>query len=109
MAGGCETDRTVYKWLKTKRGNWRDADCPCGSTFHFDGKMEDLFCWERIHLRHMASDSENHDMISFYPEDMVIFYHSNSGYVVERRRHTAAEVNEIYHASVYGHTMVAGV
>jgi hypothetical protein len=57
----------------------------------------------------MASDSANHDMISFYPEDMVIFYHSNSGYVVERRRHTAAEVNEIYHASVYGHTKVAGV
>jgi hypothetical protein len=57
----------------------------------------------------MASDPANHDMISFYPEDMVIFYHSNTGYVVERRRHTAAEVNEIYHASVYGHTKVAGV
>ena len=42
-----------------------------------------LFSWEAIHIRHMSFDSDNHDMLSFYPKDMVIIYHSKSGYVVE--------------------------
>jgi len=68
-------------------GNWRDSTCPCGSNFHFNGDIDELFSWERIHLRHMSSDPENHAMLSLYPRDMVIFYHSTSGYIVEIRKH----------------------
>ena len=52
-----------------------------------------IVLWEEIHIRHMSLDSDNHDMLSFYPKDMVIIYHSKSGYVVERRRHTVDEIH----------------
>ena len=83
-------------WLQSFSGGWRDIDCPCGSSFHFDGRIEELFTWERIHIKHMATDYDNHSMISFYPKDMVIFYHSKSGYVVERRRHKSHEIQDIF-------------
>jgi hypothetical protein len=57
----------------------------------------------------MASDSENHEMLSFYPKDMVIIYHSASGYVVERRRHRREEINEVHQARLYGNAKLAGV
>lgn len=57
----------------------------------------------------MIPDSENHDMLSFYPKDMVIFYHSKSGYVVERRKHRAEEISDLRHACIYGQTKLAGV
>ncbi|MEO9363819.1 MAG: hypothetical protein ABI348_07960 [Nitrososphaera sp.] len=97
------------QWLNNIGGSWRDTRCPCGSTFHFRGKVDELFAWERIHLRHMASDSENHEMLSFYPKDMVIIYHSASGYVVERRRHRREEINEVHQARLYGNAKLAGV
>lgn len=96
-------------WLANIKGNWRDVKCPCGSEFHFTGKIEELFAWERIHLRHMASDSENHEMLSFYPKDMVIIYHSTSGYVLDRRRHRKGEVSDLNHARIYGRAKLAGV
>jgi|SRR5579884_2225367 replicative DNA helicase len=96
-------------WLRNIKGNWRDVNCPCGSTFHFDGKIDSLFFWERTHLRHMASDTANHEMLSFYPKDMVIFYHSKSGYVVERRKHRKEEIIELHRASAYGTVKLAGV
>lgn len=68
-----------------------------------------MFSWERIHLRHMASDFENHEMLSFYPKDMVIIYHSMSGYVIDRRKHRKDEVSELHHARLYGRTKLAGV
>jgi hypothetical protein len=97
------------EWLQNLHGSWRDVECPCGSNFHFDGKIDNLFSWERVHLRHMISDSENHDMLSFYPKDMVIFYHSKSGYVMERRKHRAEEINDLRQACIYGQTKLAGV
>lgn len=100
--------RTV-PWLRNLRGNWRDVSCPCGSNFHFDGNIDQLFSWERIHLRHMASDMENHEMLSFYPRDMVIIYHSESGYVIERRRHRKEEIGELNRARLYGNIKQAGV
>ncbi|MGA7007516.1 MAG: hypothetical protein WBY28_10620 [Nitrososphaeraceae archaeon] len=96
-------------WLKNIKGSWRDVICPCGSTFHFDGSIDALFSWETIHIRHMSFDSENHDMLSFYPKDMVIFYHSKSGYVVERRRHTDDEIRDLQTACIYGTAKLAGV
>ena len=57
----------------------------------------------------MASDYENHEMLSFYPKDMVIIYHSTSGYVLDRRKHRKDEVTELHHARLYGHTKLAGV
>lgn len=96
-------------WLKNIRGSWRDIRCPCGSKFHFKGKMEEMFSWERIHVAHMASDHENHEMLSFYPKDMVIIYHSTSGYVLERRKHRKDEVSELHHARIYGTAKLAGV
>ena len=96
-------------WLQNLHGSWRDVECPCGSNFHFDGKIDDLFSWERVHLRHMISDSENHDMLSFYPKDMVIFYHSKSGYVVERRKHRSEEISDLRQACIYGQTKLVGV
>ena len=83
--------------------------CPCGSEFHFKSKVEDLFAWERIHLGHMASDFENHEMLSFYPKDMVIIYHSTSGYVIDRRKHRKDEISELHHARLYGRAKLAGV
>jgi hypothetical protein len=71
--------------------------------------MDDLFTWERIHLRHMISDYANHDMLSFYPIDMVIFYHSKTGYTVERRRHKIDEISNIHQAVIYGRAKLAGV
>lgn len=100
---------TQSPWLRNLTGSWRDVKCPCGSHFHFKGKIEELFAWERIHLRHMAADSENHELLSFYPKDMVIIYHSTSGYVLERRRHRKDEVIEMQHARIYGHAKLAGV
>jgi hypothetical protein len=99
----------INNWLQNIRGGWRDVECPCGSNFHFDGKIDNLFSWEGVHLRHMISDSENHDMLSFYPKDMVIFYHSKSGYVVERRKHRTEEISDLRHACIYGQTKLAGV
>lgn len=96
-------------WLQNIDGNWRDVKCPCGSAFHFKGKVDDLFSWERIHLRHMASDCDNHEMLSFYPKDMVIIYHSTSGYVLERRKHRKEEISELHHARIHGHVKLAGV
>ena len=96
-------------WLRNLKGNWRDVLCPCGSKFHFEGNIDDLFSWERIHLRHMASDFENHEMLSFYPKDMVIIYHSTSGYVLERRKHKREEIGDLNHARLYGHVKLAGV
>ena len=57
----------------------------------------------------MASDTANHEMLSFYPKDMVIFYHSTSGYVVERRKHRRDEITELHQASMYGNVKLAGV
>ena len=83
------------KWLKNIRDNWRNVLCVCGSSFHFNGDIDKLFEWENIHLRHFASDSDNHSIISFYPTDMIIYYHSKSGYVIERRKHKTHEIDEI--------------
>ena len=68
-----------------------------------------MFSWERIHLRHMASDYDNHEMLSFYPKDMVIIYHSTSGYVIERRKHRKGEISDLHQARIYGRTKLAGV
>jgi hypothetical protein len=57
----------------------------------------------------MSFDSDNHDMLSFYPKDMVIFYHSKSGYVVERRKHNVDEISNLKDACVYGTIKLAGV
>jgi hypothetical protein len=57
----------------------------------------------------MASDSDNHEMLSFYPKDMVIIYHSTSGYVLERRKHKRGEIGELHQAHLYGKTRLAGV
>jgi hypothetical protein len=57
----------------------------------------------------MASDPVNHEMISFYPNDMVIIYHSTSGYVLERRKHKRDEIGELHHARLFGRAKLAGV
>ena len=90
-------------------GHWRDVICPCGSIYHFSGKITDLFRWERIHIKHMVQDVENHSMLSFYPNDMIIYYHSKTGYVVERRKHKPFEVNEVKQAYMNGKVTLAGV
>lgn len=95
-------------WLQNISGNWRDIECPCGSCYHFNGSLEELFNWENIHLRHMASDYDNHAILSFYPDDMVIFYHSKTGYVVERRRHKTHELDEIKNAWIHGKITITG-
>jgi hypothetical protein len=97
------------RWLQNNRNDWRDAECPCGSVYHFDGEIEKLFSWETVHLPHMASDYANHDMLSFYPKNMVIYYHSKSGYVIELREHRAEEIESLRHACVYGGIKLAGV
>lgn len=84
------------KWLTNLEDDWRDVNCTCGSKFHFDGEIDDLLYWERTHIPHMRDDCDNHDMISFYPNDMVIFYHSKSGYVVERRKHRSIEIQNLF-------------
>lgn len=99
----------MSEWLQNVKGNWRDVKCSCGSAFHFKGKVNELFAWERIHLRHMASDYDNHEMLSFYPKDMVIIYHSWSGYVIERRKHRSEEISEVHQARLYGKAKLAGV
>jgi hypothetical protein len=71
--------------------------------------MDELFSWERIHLRHMASDYDNQEMLSFYPKDMVIIFHSTSGYVLERRKHRKDEISELHNARLYGRAKLAGV
>jgi len=60
-------------------------------------------------MKHMASDSNNHEMLSFYPKDMVIIYHSTSGYVIERRKHKKGEIGELHQARLHGQTKLAGV
>ncbi len=57
----------------------------------------------------MAADYDNHEMLSFYPNDMVIIYHSTSGYVLERRKHRKNEISELHHARIYGNAKLAGV
>jgi hypothetical protein len=57
----------------------------------------------------MISDYANHDMLSFYPIDMVIFYHCKTGYTVERRRHKIDEISNILQAVIYGRANLAGV
>jgi len=103
------TETQNETWLRNIGGNWRDVECPCGSSFHFTGSIDDLFAWEQVHIRHMSSDSDNHDMLSFYPKDMVIFYHSKSGYVVERRRHSVDELHNLRNAWIFGKAKLAGV
>ena len=103
-----EKDKKI--WLRNIKGSWEGtsrvhAEVP----FHFDGSIDDLFSWEGIHIRHMSFDSDNHDMLSFYPKDMVIIYHSKSGYVVERRRHTYDEIHDLQTACIYGTAKLAGV
>ena len=95
-------------WLQNISGNWRDIECPCGSCYHFNGNFEELFNWKNIHLKHMASDYDNHAMLSFYPDDMVIFYHSKTGYVIERRKHKDYELNEIKNAWIHGKITITG-
>ena len=102
------SDKRANIWLKNNEGNWRDTTCPCGSNFHFNGDIDELFSWERIHLRHMSSDPENHAMLSLYPTDMVIFYHSKTGYVMERRKHKTYELNEIKNAWIHGKITITG-
>ncbi len=36
------------RWLRNIASNWRDVECPCGSEYHFDGKIDGLFSWERV-------------------------------------------------------------
>jgi hypothetical protein len=48
-------------------------------------------------------------MLSFYPKDMVIIFHSTSGYVLERRKHRKEEISELHNARLYGHAKLAGV
>jgi hypothetical protein len=57
----------------------------------------------------MVSDSDNHEMLSFYPKDMVIIYHSASGYVLERRKHKRDEISDVHQAHLYGRAKLAGV
>ena len=93
MANMQKADEHKDKWLRNIRESWRDVQCTCGSKFHFNGDIDKLFEWENIHLRHFASDSDNHSIISFYPTDMIIYYHSKSGYVIEIIKHKSHEIN----------------
>ena len=103
------TDEKKGKWLRNIKENWRNVQCICGSSFHFNGDIDKLFEWENIHLRHFASDSDNHSIISFYPTDMIIYYHSKSGYVIERRKHKSHEINEINQSLSNGTVTLTGV
>ncbi len=104
-----DTDEKKGKWLRNIKENWRNVQCICGSSFHFNGDIDKLFEWENIHLRHFASDSDNHSIISFYPTDMIIYYHSKSGYVIERRKHKTHEINEINQSLFNGKVTLTGV
>lgn len=97
------------KWLRNIKKSWRNVQCICGSEFHFDGNIDKLFEWENIHLRHLASDADNHSIISFYPTDMIIYYHSKSGYVIERRKHKSHEIHEINQSLMMGKVTMTGV
>ena len=97
------------KWLRNIKENWRSVQCICGSNHYFDGNIDKLFEWENIHLRHFAADSDNHSIISFYPTDMIIYYHSKSGYVIERRKHKSHEINEINQSLSNGNVTLTGV
>ena len=97
------------KWLRNIKENWRNVQCICGSNHYFDGDIDKLFEWENIHLRHFAADSDNHSIISFYPTDMIIYYHSKSGYVIERRKHKSHEINEINQSLSNGTVTLTGV
>ncbi|MGN6347947.1 MAG: hypothetical protein ACTHJ7_06710 [Candidatus Nitrosocosmicus sp.] len=97
------------KWLRNIKENWRNVHCICGSDFYFNGDIDKLFEWENIHLRHFAADSDNHSIISFYPTDMIIYYHSKSGYVIERRKHKSHEINEINQSLSHGSITLTGV
>jgi hypothetical protein len=57
----------------------------------------------------MTSDPENHSMLSLYPTDRVIFYHSMSGYTVEIRKHKSHEIKDLQNACLYGKVKLAGV
>jgi hypothetical protein len=102
-------DEQKDKWLRNIKESWRNVHCICGSEFHFDGDIDKLFEWENIHLRHFASDSDNHSIISFYPTDMIIYYHSKSGYVIERRKHNSHEISEINQSLFTGKVTLTGV
>lgn len=97
------------KWLRNIKDSWRDVRCVCGSNYHFNGDIDKLFEWENIHLRHFASDYNNHSIISFYPTDMIIYYHSESGYVIERRKHNNHEIKEINQSLMTGNVTMTGV
>ena len=109
MANMQKADEHKDKWLRNIRESWRDVQCTCGSKFHFNGDIDKLFEWENIHLRHFASDSDNHSIISFYPTDMIIYYHSKSGYVIERRKHKSHEISEINQSLFTGKVTITGV
>ena len=102
-------DEKKDKWLRNIKENWRNVQCICGSNHYFDGDVDKLFEWENIHLRHFAADSDNHSIISFYPTDMIIYYHSKSGYVIERRKHKSHEINEINQSLSNGNVTLTGV
>jgi hypothetical protein len=102
-------DEKKDKWLRNIKENWRNVQCICGSSHYFDGNIDKLFEWENIHLRHFAADSDNHSIISFYPTDMIIYYHSKSGYVIERRKHKSHEINEINQSLSNGNVTLTGV
>ena len=102
-------DEKKDKWLRNIKENWRNVQCICGSNHYFDGDIDKLFEWENIHLRHFAADSDNHSIISFYPTDMIIYYHSKSGYVIERRKHKSHEINEINQSLSNGNVTLTGV
>ena len=104
-----KADEHKDKWLRNIKESWRDVQCTCGSKFHFNGDIDKLFEWENIHLRHFASDSDNHSIISFYPTDMIIYYHSKSGYVIERRKHKSHEISEINQSLFTGKVTLTGV
>jgi hypothetical protein len=102
-------DNKKDKWLRNIKVNWRNVQCTCGSNHYFDGDIDKLFEWENIHLRHFAADSDNHSIISFYPTDMIIYYHSKSGYVIERRKHKSHEIHEINRSLSNGDVTLTGV
>ncbi|MGD1834523.1 MAG: hypothetical protein ACPKPY_03360 [Nitrososphaeraceae archaeon] len=104
-----QTNQKNNIWLQNLSGNWRDVQCPCGSSFHFEGEIDSLFAWEKIHLQHMTTDTENHEIISFYPDDMIIYYHSQTGYVMERRKHKKYELDDVKDACLRRKTKLTGV
>ncbi len=44
-------------WLQNISGNWRDTECPCGSCYHFNGSLEELFNWEKDIINNNCQDT----------------------------------------------------